>query len=42
MTDLEEERRDALVFLNDETRQMVLKFQHDIPFVKLLAIEGAK
>jgi len=42
MTELEEERRDALVKLDDETRQIVLKHQHDIPFLKLLAIEAAK
>ena len=42
MTEMQEERRDALFFLNEATREMVLRNQYDLPFVKLLAIDGAK
>jgi len=37
-----DERRDALVHLNEETRLVVLDQQFDLPFIKLFAVEGAK
>jgi len=42
MQQMQDERRDALFQLDDETREMVLEHQYDLPFLKLLAMEGAK
>lgn len=39
---LEEEKRDSLPQLDEDTRAMVLAKQYNLPFVKLLAMEGAQ
>lgn len=42
MVELEKEKRDALFQLDQDVRDEVLRFEFYIPFIKLLAIEGAK
>lgn len=42
MINREKEKRDALYQLRQDVRDEVLRFEFYIPFIKLLAIEGAK
>ncbi len=40
--EFEKEKRNALFLLDQDVRDEVLRFEFYIPFIKLLAIEGAK
>lgn len=42
LKELEKQKREAFVLLEEDTRDEVLRFEFYLPFLKLLAIEGAK
>jgi len=41
MQEIEEEKRDSFLLLNDTVREIILSRQYQIPFLKLAAYEGA-